>query len=206
MPGEATSTTLAAIKSTPLCTKPIFILTSRPLTRPQDKHFGCLLQDVSQLSPSFGPETGSRKSAVVPTPHSDSDSVCNIAAYLVVKIAQSLIDPEVPNYYHHLKLELGLLHQTLVLAGLAIQAYEYTPLGPNLTNIITQEAEQCCLVLQELLDTISTYRLGLKPTHIYCLWRRIFWSGIAMDGLATMRKTLLMVQKSLGTLLKALEW
>lgn len=122
-----------------------------------------------------------------------------VAAGLVIKIMQSLMERE-PRYFR-LKLVLELLHKTLTLGGLAIQAYEYTPLGRNLANVVNQEAEKCCIILQELLDKINCHCQGLISTNVQTLWRRVLWSGCGLDE---MEIKLSSRQRSLGECLMAL--
>src|ERR1700683_4814652 len=90
--------------------------------------------------------------------HSGTGSAGDIAASLIVKIVQLVINHTAsPDDYRGLKQQLELLHQTLTLTGLAVQTYEYTPLGQNLADSIIPEVEQCCDVLQELFDVINSY-------------------------------------------------
>lgn len=126
------------------------------------------------------------------------------ATDLMIQIVQSLMDRESSDYYRDLKLELELLHKTSTLTGLAIQTYEYTPLGRNLANVVNREAEQCCVVLQELRDKINCYRQGLNSTTIQTFWRQVLWSGCEVEELASLRRNLSTRQKSLGGCLAAL--
>jgi hypothetical protein len=133
-----------------------------------------------------------------------SSSGRDIAARLIIQIVQALIDPDSADLYQHLKLELKSLQTIFTLTGLAIHAYEYTPLGPSLTNIINQESERCRVVLQELLKTINRYRQGLDSTRISYFWRQVCWSGCEVDELTSLRMKLLACRESLGECLMAL--
>jgi hypothetical protein len=93
------------------------------------------------------------------------------------------------------------LHQTLFLTGIAIQAYEDTPLGPNLAVSIGPEVEQCQVILQYMLDSINCYRRILYSTPIRDLWPQVLWSGSKVHELAW---KLSARQRSLGQFLVAL--
>ena len=68
------------------------------------------------------------------------------------------------------------LHQTLFLTGLAIQAYEDTPLAGNLNLSIGPDLQKCQRILQYMLESISIYRRILYSTPIRDLWPRVLWS------------------------------
>jgi hypothetical protein len=154
---------------------------------------------------TLGPETPYQNEVQAQISQSNARSTSSdIAPVLIIAIVQLLVDPDTSDYCRDLKVELELLHQTLTLAGLAIDAYEYTPLGRSLANIVNQEAERCCVVLRELLDIIDTYRQDLNPTRIWYLWRQVWWSGCDADELASLRIKLSACQKSLGQCLRAL--
>lgn len=155
------------------------------------------------ILPTSSPVTPSRR---VLMQECSSKPLCvNMAADIIVEIVQSLIDHgESPYHYRNLKLELGLLHKTLTLTGLAMKIYENTPLCQSLANIVNPEAEQCCMVLRELLDKINTYRRGLYSTSISDLWRKIFWNGCDVDEQAPLLGALSTRRKSLGNFLLAL--
>jgi hypothetical protein len=99
-----------------------------------------------------------------------ADLAGDIATSLNVKILQLLIGRRESSDDRALVQELKTLQQTLTLVGLAIQTYEYTPLGRNLANNIIPEVEQCCVVLDEMFHKINGYREGLFPTSICNLW------------------------------------
>jgi hypothetical protein len=100
--------------------------------------------------------------------------------------------------------ELELLRQTLILTDLAMQTFEYTPLGRNLARSINPQAEQCCDVLRDLFDSINRCRQNLFPTRIWNLWRVVWWCGGEMDGQALLRKKLIDHRILLGRCLKSL--
>ncbi|KIM80413.1 hypothetical protein PILCRDRAFT_9594 [Piloderma croceum F 1598] len=154
--------------------------------------------------PILGPETPSQSEVRVQISQSNARSTSDVALGLIIAIVQLLLNLDTSAYYRDLKVELELLQQTLTLAGLAIDAYEYTPLGRSLANIVNQEVERCCVVLRELLDIINAYRLGLNRTRIQYLWRQVWWSGCDVDELASLRIKLSACQKSLGQCLRAL--
>jgi hypothetical protein len=158
--------------------------------------------DELSLSPS-GSAILSRETGLSLT-SSDAGATLNDAAGLIIKIVQSLRDSESSDYHRDLKLELNSLHQTLTLAKLAIQTYEYTPLGQNLTNTINHEVDDCRVALQELLAIINCYRRGLTSTTIRCLWLQVLWSGSEVEGLTSLQMKLSARQQSLGACLMAL--
>lgn len=98
-----------------------------------------------------------------------------------------------------LKLEsdLGLLELSLELTRLTIQTYQQTPLGPNLASAISQEVEECRVVLQGLLEKIRRYQQGLNATPIDHLWAKILGSGSEASELVLLRLKLSNHLKSL---------
>jgi phage terminase Nu1 subunit (DNA packaging protein) len=133
-----------------------------------------------------------------------ADLAGNIATGLTVKILQLLIDRRESSDDRALVQELKTLQQILTLVGLAIQTYEYTPLGRNLADNIIPEVEQCRVVLDELFHKINSYREGLFPTSIRNLWHQVRRNGSEVDGLSLMRARLSVHQRSLSEFLVAL--
>lgn len=128
----------------------------------------------------------------------------DIAARHILKIVHSLIGFESSDHYRDLMPQLELLQYTLSLTGLAVQAYDYTPLGESLAITINQEVKACTAVLQELLDTIDSYQQGLESTRIRYLWRLVMGSG-CVNKLALIKTKLFAGQNSLSQCLKALD-
>ena len=162
-----------------------------------------LINHVPQ-SPIPTPGISSRRTAIPPSHPFETGSVGNAAARLIDNIEQSFVDRAELDC--GLKEELQTLRQTLILASLAIQTYEYTPLGPNLANTINPEIEQCCTVLQKIFDNIDSCRRSLSSTPIHDLWRRVWWmwSGCKMDRQASWRSELFTHRKLIGGCLMAL--
>jgi phage terminase Nu1 subunit (DNA packaging protein) len=159
---------------------------------------------VPQL-PISGPATLPRRDVLARAQHRyGPDSAGDIATSLTVKILQLLIDRRESSDDRALVQELKTLQQTLTLVGLAIQTYEYTPLGRHLANNIIPEVEQCCVVLDELFQKINNYREGLYPTSIRNLWHQVRRSGSEVDGLSSLSTRLSLHQRSLGEFLVAL--
>jgi len=160
-------------------------------------------------SPTSGPTTLPRRDVLARAQHrydGGADSAGDIATSLTLKILQLLIiDRRESSDDRALVQELKTLQQTLTLVGLAIQTYEYTPLGRNLANnIIVPEVERCCVVLDELFRKINNYREGLFPTSIRNLWHQVRRSGSEVDGMNLLRARLSVHQRSLGEFLVAL--
>jgi hypothetical protein len=104
-------------------------------------------------------------------------SACDVASNLIVEIKRLLVDlTKFSVDYRYLQDLLNSLHQTLFLTGLAIQAYEDTPLGPNLAVVVIPVVEQCQVILQHMLDSIEAYRRILYSTPIRDLWPSVLWS------------------------------
>ena len=137
-------------------------------------------------------------------PLEKSRTSCDRVVRLIVEIMQALRDPGPTDLYNDLKPELKSLQQTFILAGLALRAYEYTPLGQNLVKIINQVAERCLTILQKLLEHINHYRWGLDSTRFGIFWRQICWSGDDVDKLAVLKRELSVCQLSLAECLKGL--
>lgn len=110
---------------------------------------------------------------------------------LIVEIVQLLMVSSPSDPSSELKRQLESLQQIIALTGLAIQAYEHTPLGRSLAQDISVEAEGCRLVLQELLGTINQCRNGLQSTRIAYLWRPVWWSHSDLNILAVLKARLL---------------
>lgn len=179
----------------------IHINISQPDSGQTLHHVLCNLSD--EISLSSGSKNLSQNMGVS-LKFSGASSALDDAAGLIVKIVQSLMDPESSSHHRDLKLELELLQQTLTLAGLAIQTYEYTPLGRNMTNIINHEVDHCRVILQELLGIINCYRRSLTSTSIHYLWRQVLWRGSEVEELTSLQMKLVARQKSLGACLMAL--
>ena len=129
-------------------------------------------------------------------------STCDVASNLIVEITRLLDDlTKFSVDYCYIQELFKRLHQTLFLTGLAIQVYEDTPLGPNLIASIHPEVEQCCLLLQDILDSIDRYRRILYSTPIRDLWPRVLWSGSKVHELTWKLSTR---QRSLGRFLVSL--
>jgi hypothetical protein len=159
---------------------------------------------VPQL-PTSGPATLPRRDVLAQAQHRyGADLAGDIAMSLTVKILQLLINHRESADDRALVQELNTLQQTLTLVGLAIQTYEYTPLGRNLANNIIPEVEKCCVALDELFHKINSYRERLFPTSIRNLWHQVWRSGSEVDGLSLLRARLSVHQRSLGEFLVAL--
>ena len=133
-----------------------------------------------------------------------TSSPIDIAVRLIVEITHVLDRTAFSTDYRILKLELEVLRQTLLLTGRAIRAYEYTPLGQNLSSTTGSEVEQCCVILEELLNAISGNKQGLIATIIGRFWKVMGWNGNDMDPFVLKRLKLWNSQMSLGSVLMAL--
>jgi hypothetical protein len=121
----------------------------------------------------------------------------------VAKITKLLIDRRVPSD-SHLVPELKLLQQTLILHQLAIQAYSDRPLGQTLANTINPAVKQCNVVLQELLNSVSSTwpnSIGIGDG-----WgsTSTWWNGWDENELALLKGCLCRVRRPLGKMLLAL--
>jgi hypothetical protein len=125
---------------------------------------------------SHPPQQLSSSTLIITSHH--NRSACDVASNLIVEIKRLLIDlMKFSVDYRYLQDLLNTLHQTLFLTGLAIQAYEGTPLGLNLAVAVTPEVEQCQAILQYMLDSINRYRQILYSTPIRDLGPSVMWSG-----------------------------
>jgi len=127
------------------------------------------------------------------------DAVCN----LIVEITRLLVDlTKFSIDYRYLQtLLLKPLRQTLFLTGLAVQAYEDTPLARNLNLSIGPDVQKCHLTLQYMHGSINKYRQVLYSTPIRDLWPKVLWSGSEVQKLAWRLST---HQRFLGQFLVAL--
>jgi hypothetical protein len=155
--------------------------------------------------PTCRPDTLDRGRLPAVTSHPPNVGSPGDVAGLIVQITQALIDCRASsNDYRDLKLELESLHQMLVLTGLAIQAYEGTPLGRTLTETINFEVEQCGKAVQELLSEINLYRRSLIPTRLRVLWSQVWYCGREKGELAQWRRKLSVRRISIAMFLMAL--
>jgi hypothetical protein len=137
--------------------------------------------------------------------HSGTSSTGDISVSLIIDIVQSLnAHGDIVDDYRILELELESLHQTLTLTSLAVQTYEYTPLGRNLANSIIPHVEQIWVVLRQLFDRIEGYRQGLNSTSIRAFWYRVWWCWCEVGEVASLRRKLSARQKLLDKFLMAL--
>jgi hypothetical protein len=130
-------------------------------------------------------------------------SACGAACTLIVEITRLLVDlTKFSIDYQYLQaLLLKPLNQTLFLTGLAVQAYEDTPLARNLNLSIGPDVQKCHLTLQYMHDSINKYRRILYSTPIRDLWPKVLWSGSTVHILAWRLST---HQRFLGQFLVAL--
>lgn len=135
----------------------------------------------------------------------EANSAGDIAIGLIIEIMQLLISQrQFSDNHRDLELELESLYQSLILAGLAIQSYQYSPLGRHLANTITPEMKQCRVVLQELLNKVSATRQSFDSTCISNLWYRIWRSRWEESELVSFRLRLSESRRALEAFLKAL--
>ena len=147
---------------------------------------------VQQVLHSFcpsGQEVPPSSSTIVITPYTPHDNrrACEVACNFIVEITRLLVDlTQFSNsdYRYPRKLSLKPLHETLFLTGLAIQAYENTPLARNMNLSIGPDIQKCRLILQDMLDTVDSYQQHLYRTCIYNLWPKVLWSGSEVQKLA----------------------
>jgi hypothetical protein len=175
------------------------------VTADQTLHYAMPSAGHASHSSTLSSEALTPKRALMRPHHSEVGSAGAIAASLIGKIEELLVDrTETTDNDRELKDELELLRQTLTLTRLGIQTFEYTPLGRNLAESINPELERCCVLLQQLFDSFDSCRQGLFPTFIWHLWRYVWWSGCEMDGRASLRTQLSAHRILLGGCLMAL--
>ena len=171
------------------------------------EHNHAVLRHSEAGSPLQGPhsDTSSRGIVLRPTFRSTASDDRHISARLIVEIVQSLMASDASDQFHDLKEDLNTLQQTLDLTGLAIEAYQCTPLGRLLTNTIGKEMEQCIGVLRELLSAIRAYQRDLGSTRVIFSWSRGSGSGYELGQIRNWREKLSACQKSLGECLQVLD-
>jgi hypothetical protein len=159
---------------------------------------------MSQITSA--PETSSPESALIRVFASlPADLAADTAVRLVIQITELSVDhKDLSDTYRDLEYELKLLHQTLILTGLAIREYNDRLLGESLANTIKPEMERCCMALLELLDKVNCTRQGLAFTSISDLWRPIFGSRWDGSELSSLKMQLGHIRRSLGGFLMAL--
>jgi len=176
----------------------VYILPSTPEHSPTVSHPGInpplmhALQDLGHF------EASSRETAGSTANHL-------IAARLIVEIVQSLMASDASDQFRDLKEGLNILQQTLDLTGMAIEAYQCTPLGHILANAMGKETEQCIGVLRELLSAIRAYQRSFGSTRTIFSWSRRSGSGYEFGEIRIWQQKLSVCQKSLGSCLQVLD-
>lgn len=151
-------------------------------------------------------EAPSQNTALTKGHHSfDASLMVDTAVGLIVRITHLLVDHRnLSDCHRDLELELKSSQQILILAELAIQEYRGRPLAQSLACTVTPAMFQCCLVLQELFETVTGTQIDLTSTNISGLWSQVWrrrWDG---DELASLRQKLSVSRKSLAGFLLAL--
>ena len=147
-------------------------------------------------------EARSRGIVLRPTFRSSASDSCLVAARLIVEIVQSL---PASDQFRSLKGDLKILQQTLDLGGLAIEAFQCTPIGRILSCTISEERARCIGVLQNLLNTIRGYQRDLKSMSRFFPLSRALGGGGELGEILVWRDKLSDCQKSLGQCLRALD-
>jgi hypothetical protein len=150
-------------------------------------------------------ETSSRKIVLRPTFHSAAGGTYLVAPRLVVEIVQSLMVLSASDQFRHLKEDLIALKQTLDFTGLAIEAYQCTPIGRILARTISEETVQCIEVLRDLLSAIRGYERDFRSTRRFFPSSRASGSGREFGEIRIWREKLSASQKSLGQCLLVLD-
>lgn len=124
---------------------------------------------------------------------------------LIVSIVKLLVNrTESSDAYRGLKQYLELLNHTILMTRLALQTFEYTPLGCHLAITIKSTVIGCQNDLQELSDKLFEYRDVLSLTGIRDLWGHILPGGAEGNELAPIKTKLLMHQSVLEDFLASL--
>lgn len=137
--------------------------------------------------------------------HQQAMMAADHASGLIVAIVQLIVNrTESSDTYRGLKQSLELLNHAILMARLALQTFEYTPLGRHLAITIKPTVIDCRNDLQELSDKLYEYREGLSFTGIRDLWGHVLSSGAEGNELASVKSKLLTHQGVLGEFLAAL--
>lgn len=137
--------------------------------------------------------------------HQQAIDAADNASGLIVSIVHLLVNrTESLDTYRDLKRSLVLLNHTILMTRLALQTFEYTPLGLNLARTIKPAILDCRIDLQELFDRLEHCREGLNATGIRHLWSRVLWSGLPEKELSFLKDKLglhqVMLREFLATL------
>jgi hypothetical protein len=166
-------------------------------------HYAPINLSRNLLRPISTPETLSQGNLVA-YHSSDAVGAVDIAVGLIVQITDLLMDRRDSSSGHwNLALEFESLQKTFILTTRIIQKYDNKPLGQSLAKTITPEVLRCCIVLQQLLDSVSGTWLGLHFTSICDLWRFVCWGRLGGDEFTFLRKALSDSRQSLQGVLMA---
>jgi hypothetical protein len=130
-------------------------------------------------------------------------SIVDICISLTVDII-NLLRAERSIQSRRLEGKLNSLCTSIILTRLAVEAYEYTPIGQNLANTISPEMERCLATLREIFDKINSCWEGLRPTRIGSLWPKVWWGGFNAEELASLTRQISIYQESFNKFLAAL--
>ena len=150
------------------------------------------------------PHSEATSSGIVlrPTFRSSASDSGLVATRLIIEIVQSL---PASDQFRNLKGDLKILQQTLDLSGLAIEAYQCTPIGRMLSRTISEERTRCIGVLRSLLNAIKGYQRDVKSMHRFFLLSRASAGGDELGEIRVWRDKLSDCQKSLGQCLRGLD-
>lgn len=161
-----------------------------------------IIQTVASASNVAAPS--SRLRVQIQSTHQQAMVAADDASGLIVAIVHLLVNrAETSDAYRDLKRFLGLFNHTILMTRLALQTFEYTPLGPNLANAIKPEILGSLENLRYLFDKLDDYRERLNLSSVRDLWSRVLWSGSEFQELYSIRDKLYQHQVALREFLAA---
>ena len=106
--------------------------------------------------------------------------------------------------FQDMERSLKLLCDTISATQVALQLFEFTPLGRNLSMTIKATVVDCCENLQKMLDKLENYRSSFSYTAVRSLWRTILWNGHEFDELYAINSKLSKTKAELSKIIAAI--
>ena len=173
-------------------------------TSPSRTSLPHLIQSVANASNLAGASDG--LPVQIQSHHQQAMVASDSAFALIISIVQLLrvnhTDPsDSDGTFRDIERALKLLYDTISATRVALQLFEFTPLGRNFSTTIKLTVLDCCENLRKMLDQLENYRNGLNYTT---LWSSILWSGHEFDELYAINNKLSETQVELKKFLAAI--
>ena len=163
-----------------------------------------LIQSASDASNLVGRSDGFP--VQIQSHHQQAMVASDSAFALIISIVQLLRvnytgPPDSDGTFLGIERALKLLYDTISATRVALQLFEFTPLGRNFSTTIKLIVLDCCENLRKMLDKLGNHRNGLNYST---LWSSILWRGHEFDELYAINNKLSETQIELKMFLAAI--